>query len=118
MKRTGDQLIFSTTDFCSFMDTKLAKKPKPYYLVQLCCYADMVEQFLNVIEAVLSGLKRAVIHRSDYESKGKMTAAISRHFRDRNQHFNENPQRAGETLWEVDSVTDYENIRLDNYREW
>ena len=120
MKRTGDQLIFSPTDLCSFVDTKLAKKPKPYYLAQLCCYADMVEQFLNVIETVLSGSKRAIIHRSDYESKGKMTTAISRYFRERNQHFNENPQCAGKTLWGVDSVTDtdYENTRLGSYREW
>eukprot|EP01035_Chromulina_nebulosa_P042296 gene42296-57263_t len=25
-------------------DTKLARKPKPYYLIQLCCYAEMLEQ--------------------------------------------------------------------------
>ncbi|HEY9784864.1 MAG TPA: TM0106 family RecB-like putative nuclease, partial [Candidatus Obscuribacterales bacterium] len=25
-------------------DTKLAKKPKPYFIVQLCCYAEMLEQ--------------------------------------------------------------------------
>ena len=25
-------------------DTKLAKKAKPYYLIQLCCYSDMLEQ--------------------------------------------------------------------------
>ena len=24
-------------------DTKLAKTPKPYYLIQLCCYAEMLE---------------------------------------------------------------------------
>ncbi|MEO2018333.1 MAG: helicase, partial [Fuerstiella sp.] len=25
-------------------DTKLARKPKPYYLIQLCCYAEMLEK--------------------------------------------------------------------------
>jgi len=25
-------------------DTKLGKKPKPYYIIQLCCYADMLER--------------------------------------------------------------------------
>src|SRR5205807_1393066 len=24
-------------------DSKLAKKPKPYFLIQLCCYAEMIE---------------------------------------------------------------------------
>jgi hypothetical protein len=33
-------------------------------------------QFLNVIEAVISGLKRAVILNSDYASKEKMEEAV------------------------------------------
>ena len=59
-------------------------------------------QFLNVIEGVLSGMTRAVINNSDYSCPDDMKLAISRHFNDRNQHFRDNPQRAGKAIWEVD----------------
>ena len=29
-------------------DTKLAREPKPYYLIQLCCYAEMLEYIQGV----------------------------------------------------------------------
>jgi transposase len=57
-------------------------------------------QFLNVIEAVISGMKRAVIHNSDYATEGEMKAAISRHFEERNRYFRENPKRAGNKIWD------------------
>ena len=44
-------------------------------------------QFLDVIEAVFSGMKRAVIHNSDYQSEEEVKAAISTHFRERNEFF-------------------------------
>ncbi len=44
-------------------------------------------QFLDVIEAVFSGMKRAVIHYSDYQSEEAMKSAIARHFQDRNASF-------------------------------
>lgn len=75
-------------------------------------------QFLDVIEAVFSGMKRAVIHHSDYQSKNKMKTAISKHFLDRNTYFKENPRRAGKKIWKVDFFTDYDNIRSGNYRDW
>lgn len=56
-------------------------------------------QFLNVIESVFSGMATAVIHNSDYQSEGEAKAAIDRHFAERNQHFRENPQRAGGKIW-------------------
>lgn len=28
-------------------DTKLARSPKPYYAIQLCCYADMLAEMLE-----------------------------------------------------------------------
>jgi uncharacterized protein len=34
-------------------DTKLARHPKPYFLVQLCCYAEMLEAFQGVRPASL-----------------------------------------------------------------
>ena len=56
-------------------------------------------QFLNVIESVFSGMAQAVIHNSDYQSVDEAKAAIDRHFAERNQHFRENPQRAGGKIW-------------------
>jgi transposase len=75
-------------------------------------------QFLNVIEAVFSAMKRAIIHFSNYLSTAEMKTAISKHFLDRNAYFKENPKRAGKKIWEVDFFKDYENIRSGNYRDW
>ena len=75
-------------------------------------------QFLDVIEAVFSGMKRAVVHHSDYRDVPEMKKAISLHFTERNAHFRENPKRAGKKIWEIDFFDDNENIRSGNYREW
>lgn len=56
-------------------------------------------QFLNVIESVFSGMARAVIHNSDYKSKDHAKRAIDEYFRQRNEHFRENPTRAGKRIW-------------------
>lgn len=75
-------------------------------------------QFLDVIESVFSGMKRAVIHHSDYQSTMEMKVAISRHFVERNLYFQDNPKRAGKKIWEVDFFQDLENLSSGNYREW
>jgi hypothetical protein len=51
-------------------------------------------QFLNVIESVFSGMSRAVIHNSDYPSIDDAKAAIDRYLDERNQNYQEHPQRA------------------------
>ena len=56
-------------------------------------------QFLNVIESVFSGMARAVIHSSDYQSKDDAKAAIDRYFCERNRNFRLTPQRAGKRIW-------------------
>jgi hypothetical protein len=56
-------------------------------------------QFLNVIEAVFSGMARAIIHNSDYKSVDEAKAAINRYFAERNDHFERHPRRAGKKLW-------------------
>lgn len=56
-------------------------------------------QFLNVIESVFSGMARAIIHNSDYSSVNACKAAIDHHLGERNQHFRENPKRAGKKIW-------------------
>lgn len=75
-------------------------------------------QFLDVIEAVFSGMKRAVIHHSDYQSEEEMKSAISEHFKERNEYFRENPRRAGKKIWEIDFFLDYNNIKYGDYMEW
>lgn len=56
-------------------------------------------QFLNVIESVFSGMARAIIHSSDYPSVKAACEAIDRYFEERNQHYAENPRRAGRKIW-------------------
>jgi hypothetical protein len=75
-------------------------------------------QFLNVIESVFSGMKRAVIHHSDYGSEYDMKTAISTHFVERNEHFKHNPRRVGRRIWEIDFFNDFKNILAGDYREW
>jgi transposase len=75
-------------------------------------------QFLNVIEAVFSAMKKAVIHNSDYRSVDEMEKAISNHFKDRNEYFKKNPKRVGKKIWEIDFFQDYSNLKSGNYRDW
>ncbi len=56
-------------------------------------------QFLNVIESVFSGMARAIIHNSDYQSVEECIIAIDRYFAERNQEFIKNPKRAGKKIW-------------------
>jgi hypothetical protein len=56
-------------------------------------------QFLNVIESVFSGMWRAIIQNSDYESVEVAKKAIDRHFAERNAFFRANPRRAGKKIW-------------------
>jgi transposase len=75
-------------------------------------------QFLDVIESVFSGMKRAVIHHSDYPATNEMKSAISTHFVDRNEFFKRNSRRAGKKIWEIDFFNDFRNMRAGDYREW
>src|SRR5262249_41548215 len=49
-------------------------------------------QFLNVIESVSSGMARAIIHNSDYQSIEEAKTAIDRYFRERNDYFIRHPK--------------------------
>jgi transposase len=68
-------------------------------------------QFLNVIEGVLNGMTRAVIHNSDYKCTEDMKLAISRHFNQRNQHFKDHPKRAGGKIWEMHVFQELDVLR-------
>ena len=61
-------------------------------------------QFLNVIESVFSGMARAIIHNSNYQSPDEAKAAIDRYFEERNEHFRVNPRRAGNKIWGKERV--------------
>ena len=61
-------------------------------------------QFLNVIESVFSGMARAIIHNSNYASKSEAMSAVNRYFCERNQHFQDHPQRAGNKVWGKERV--------------
>ena len=56
-------------------------------------------QFLNVIESVFSGMARAIIHNSNYQSIDECKLAINRYFEDRNEYFRKNPKKAGKKIW-------------------
>jgi transposase len=56
-------------------------------------------QFLNVIESVFSGMARAIIANSNYNSVEEARAAIDRYIQERNERFKRNPKRAGGKIW-------------------
>jgi transposase len=56
-------------------------------------------QFLNVIESVFSGMARAILANSNYESIDQARAAIDRYIRERNEKFAFAPNRAGGAIW-------------------
>jgi transposase len=61
-------------------------------------------QFLNVIESVFSGMAKAVIHNSDYQSVEEASDAIDGYFDARNAHYASHPARAGQKLWRLERV--------------
>jgi len=61
-------------------------------------------QFLNVIESVFSGMAKAVIHNSDYQSVDECKQAIDRYFLERNEAYAKNPKRAGKKIWGNEKV--------------
>ncbi len=75
-------------------------------------------QFLNVIESIFSGMKRAVVHHSNYQSVNEMKEAISGHFKERNKFFKKNPKRAGNKIWDLDFFKNYNDIVSGNYRQY
>jgi len=56
-------------------------------------------QFLNVIESVFSGMSKAILHNSDYQSADDCRTAIDRYLAERNEAYRRNPKRAGNMIW-------------------
>ena len=44
----ADFLMLNAADCYQVWDTKLARSPKPYYAIQLCCYADMLADMTGI----------------------------------------------------------------------
>lgn len=94
-----------------------AKKSSPQvYLAPLPSCA----QFLNVIESVFSGMAKAIIHNSNYQSVDECKIAINRYYEERNSHFKENPKRVGNKIWGKEEVAPVfsivNNCKNPNYR--
>lgn len=77
-------------------------------------------QFLNVIESVFSGMARAIIHNSDYQSVTECKEAIDRYLLERNEFFQAYPKRAGKKIWgqerEVPIFSESNNCKDPQYR--
>lgn len=61
-------------------------------------------QFLNVIESIYSGMARAILENSDYDSVPTCMRAIDRHFAERNAYYKAHPKRAGGKIWGEERV--------------
>ena len=107
--KAEDRLYFSW-DAASWhaskaLDKKVAEVNEPEYrkingtpFVELAPLPSSA-QFLNVIESVFSGMAKAIIHNSNYQSVEECKEAINRYFSERNLAFLENPKRAGKKIW-------------------
>jgi DDE superfamily endonuclease len=77
-------------------------------------------QFLNVIESVFSGMARAIIHNSDYQTADDAKSAINTYFKERNAHFRQSPRKAGNKIWrkerEPAAFSDANNCKDPRYR--
>ena len=61
-------------------------------------------QFLNVIESVFSGMARAIIHNSNYQSVDECKTSIDKYFDERNENFRLHPKKAGNKIWGKERV--------------
>jgi hypothetical protein len=111
----GCDRIFSSWDAASWHDSKafhdrVAEVNAAEYraahqtpLVELAPLPSRA-QFLNVIESVFSGMARAIIHNSNYQSIEEAQAASDRYFRERNDYFTRHPKRASRKIWGKERV--------------
>jgi transposase len=130
-KYTTEERIFFSWDAASWHDSKklyerVKEVNEPGYrnkhntpFVELAPLPSSA-QFLNVIESVFSGMARAIIHNSDYQSIDECKLAIDMYFSKRNQAFLENPKRAGKKIWGEEIVKavfkDSNNCKDPKYR--
>jgi len=76
-------------------------------------------QFLNVIESVFSGMAKAVLHNSNYPTVDHCKTAIDTYIADRNKHYRQYPQRAGNKIWGKEEVEpDFKPSNNCKNRRW
>ena len=66
--------------------------------------ATILRPILNVIESMLNGMARAIIHNSDHASVVAAKSAIDCYFAERNDDFQEYPRKAGRRTWGKERV--------------
>ena len=91
----GSKRFKKEIDRVNYIDFRSTKGSPEVCLAPLPACA----QFLNVIESVFSGLARAIIHNSNYDSVEEYKKYIDRYFQERNSHFKAHPKRAGDKIW-------------------
>jgi len=91
----ASKLFYTRVDLINSPDYKSEHRTPHVELAPLPSCA----QFLNVIESVFSGMARAIIHNSDYDSLAACKTAVDRHFAERNAFFQANPKKAGRIIW-------------------
>ena len=66
----ADFLVLSEQGEYEVWDTKLARKPKPYFLVQLCCYSEMLEKLTgcrpDTVRLVLGTNEKKAFRTDEY----------------------------------------------------
>jgi transposase len=109
-KYSSAERIYLSWDNASWHVARTLKKRikeinSPEYRTEHSCpYVELAPlpsgaQFLNVIESVFSGVAKAIIHNSDYQSVEECQEAMDRYISERNRYFIQNPRRAGKKIW-------------------
>jgi hypothetical protein len=74
---------------------------------------EALDQFNQETRALSCG---PIIELVPLPTSVQMKQAISRHFTERNDHFRDNPRRAGKKIWELDFFEDFDALRAGNYK--
>jgi hypothetical protein len=76
--------------------------------------------FFRADASIFSGMSRAIIHNSNYQSVDEARAAIDRYFIERNAYFREHPPRAGAKIWDKKSgpadFSEFNNCKDPRFR--
>lgn len=96
----ASKALYKVVDEINSVEYRKKHKTPKIILVPLPTCA----QFLNIIESVFSGMARAIIHNSNYQSVDECKEAINRYYDDRNKYFLENHKKAGNKIWGKERV--------------
>jgi len=64
-------------------------------------------------------MNKAIIQNSNYESVDEAKEAIDRYFKERNEHFQKNPKKAGNKIWGKELVAPvFKEGQICKDRKW